>query len=174
MRVGGTYTPSTLKAAYDLTSSYVTFSISPADFAKATGVALAPGAAFTKVLGRTASSLGPVVGGFYVDSTAKDNAAAGTDTWTVGDNKCFTQKTALKLAVVKKGTARTVSATLTAGGKGLAKQPLTVSVNGKKVGTITTDATGKASYTKAKPNQTVKIDFLGSSGYEASTATTKV
>jgi hypothetical protein len=153
-----------LKASYDLTNSRVVFDLPIADIVKYGGAPLSGPLTLVDAKSQIETNA--------LSSPA--DTAGGTATWTVGDNKCFTLKTALKLAVVKKGISRTVTAALTAAGKGLAKQVLTVSVNGKTVGTITTDATGKASYTKAKPNQTVKIDFLGSAGFDPSTATTKV
>lgn len=107
------------------------------------------------------------------DATAKANATTSTDNWTVGDNKCFTQKTAIALAITKVGTARAITATLTSGTAPLAGQKLVVTVNGKKVATLTTNAKGLVSYKGLRAGQTVKVDFAGAPGYEASTVMKK-
>lgn len=107
------------------------------------------------------------------DASAKANASTSTDSWTVGDNKCFTQKTAIALAVTKLGTARAITATLTSGTTPLAGQKLVITVNGKKITTLTTNAKGLVSYKGLRAGQTVKVDFAGAPGYEASTATRK-
>lgn len=107
------------------------------------------------------------------DITVTANGATSTDTWTVGDNKCFTQKTAIVIAVTKVGTARAITATLSAGTTALAGQKLVVTVNGKKVATLTTNAKGLVSYKGLRAGQTVKVAFAGAPGYEASTATKK-
>lgn len=272
IRVAGTYVASTIKATWDVANSYVIFSIKPAEFQKATGLALTAGESFTKVLGRDASSYGPGVGGFFVDSTAPANAAAGTATWVIGDNACFgpppavlantgavssqygdpakvaakltsstgsalagksvtfglagkaviattnaagvasasiplsvtagpqtlsiafagdatadkvsmttpftvvQEKTKLILAITKKGTSRTVVATLLDDdNKPVAGQKLVFAVNGKTIATLTTGSTGKATFTKANPGQTVKVTFAAVTGkWLGTTAQAKV
>jgi hypothetical protein len=85
--VGGSYVPTGLKATYDVTHSTVVFSIPRKDLSAA-AAAFTDGATLSALTVRTATSY-PGAGGLYVDSTAAANAAAGTATWTVGDNACF-------------------------------------------------------------------------------------
>ncbi|MDX6275181.1 MAG: adhesin/invasin [Frankiales bacterium] len=85
----------------------------------------------------------------------------------------------LKITVVKSGTKRTVTAALTDDdtpvAKPLAGQRLDVLVNGKKVGTVTTDAKGKATWAKAVAGQTIKFSFAAVTGkYAGTTAQLKL
>ena len=88
MTVDGTYVPSKLTAVFDTKASMVTLSIPREELAKAVD-GFDDGTVLTKVSGRSLAAT-PVVG-LFVDSTAKDNAAASSEaeTWTVGDNACF-------------------------------------------------------------------------------------
>lgn len=89
MVVAGTYVPSGIKATFDVTNSMVVISVPRADVAKAVGVPFTDGTELTALYGRTASSYGPVVGGFYVDSSAPDNGTVSTAKWSTGANECF-------------------------------------------------------------------------------------
>lgn len=87
--------------------------------------------------------------------------------------------TKLTLAVTKAGTARTVTATLVDDDKPkanpVASQVLTVFVNGKKAGTVKTDAKGKAVWKTAKAGQTVKFTLAAVPGkYAAASAQQKL
>jgi hypothetical protein len=89
MTVAGSYVPSTLKGTFDAKASMVTLTIPRAELAKAVG-GFDDGNVLTLVYGRD-SATNPGAGGFFVDSTAKDNSTGATaaDAWTVGDNACF-------------------------------------------------------------------------------------
>ena len=87
--------------------------------------------------------------------------------------------TKLTLAIAKSGTKRTVTATLVDNDKPAANpvagQKLDVLVNGKKVGTVTTDAKGKAAWAKAVAGQTVKFSLAAVTGkYAAAAAQAKL
>lgn len=86
------------------------------------------------------------------------------------------EKTKLILAITKKGTARTVVATLLDDdNKPVAGQKLVFAVNGKTVATLTTSSVGKATFTKANPSQTVKVTFAAVTGkWLGTTAQAKV
>jgi hypothetical protein len=103
------------------------------------------------------------------------DTAGGATTWTVGDNKCFTVPTVLKLSVVKKGKSRTVSAALSVvGGSPIVGQPVVFTVNGKRAATVTTNAAGVATLKTAAPGQKVVATFAGAEGYDPSTASVKL
>jgi hypothetical protein len=84
--VSGGYVATGIKATYDLAHSIVILSVPRADLDKA--VPFADGSEISAVTVRSATA-SPFAGGFYVDSTAPSNAAAGTAKWRVGDNACF-------------------------------------------------------------------------------------
>lgn len=159
-----------LTVTFDIPNSRVVFMLPVADIEKYGSAAFA--GVLSAINAKAQTDTGLISS--QVDSAAPANAATGTATWTVGDNKCFIQKTAIALAVVKAGTARTVTATLTAGTTPLAGQPLVVSVNGKKVATLVTNAKGQVTYKGAKAGQTVKVVFAGATGYEPSSSLKKV
>lgn len=157
-QVSPPYRDSGSLASFDTKNGYVVIGIPIADIEKY-GQAKFTGA--TAVTGKSSAdfwrnSLG-------ADTTAKDNVAASTDAWTLGDNKCFPQPvaTALSLSVAKKANTRTVTARLTSAGKPLAGQVVTWLVNGRKVGTATTSSAGTAVLKTAKPTQTVTVEFAG-------------
>lgn len=167
------YVDSGSKAVFDTKTGYVTIAIPVADIEKY-GQARFNGA-LTAVTGKSSAdfwrnSLG-------ADTTAKDNAQASTDAWTIGDNKCFAQPvaTALSLSIAKKKDTRTVTAKLTAAGKPLGGQVVTWFINGRKVATSVTAGDGKAVLKTAKPTQTVTVTFAGvPDKYLASSATARV
>ncbi len=82
------------------------------------------------------------------------------------------EKTITTLAVTKRGNVRTVAITLLDDDKHpIGAQSLLVFVNAKSVGTVTTNAAGKASFTKGNPTQSVKVAFIGVNGkYSGSSA----
>ncbi|MBV9098942.1 MAG: Ig-like domain repeat protein, partial [Frankiaceae bacterium] len=154
-----------LKASFDTTKSIVVFSLPISDIVKNGGAPFDGKLTAVDAKSQVESN----VLSFAAD-TAPD--ANGT-TWTVGDNKCFSVPTALKLAVAKKGAARTVTATLTAGGTPLAGQTISFTVNGKPAGTAVTSAKGIVTFKAAKSGQTVVATFAGAPGYDPSKATVK-
>jgi hypothetical protein len=94
----------------------------------------------------------------------------GTGTLTV---RTETVKIA-PLKVTKAGTSRTVTATLTEDDpRAFAKQPVAWYVNGKKVATTSTDASGRAVFKAAKPGQKVQARYAGAAGrYAAASSNT--
>lgn len=169
------YVESGSKAVFDTKTSWVTIAVPIADIEKYGKASFNAATPLTGVIGKSTAdywrnSLG-------ADTTAKDNASTTTDTWKLGDNKCFPQPiaTALSLKVAKAANTRTVTATLTAAGKPLAGQVVTWLVNGKKVGTATTSSAGTAVLKTAKPTQIVTAEFGGvPDKYLASKATARV
>ncbi|HEV2891728.1 MAG TPA: hypothetical protein VGX28_15255 [Frankiaceae bacterium] len=172
-QVSPPFVDSGAQASFDTKNGWVTIGLPIADIEKY-GQAKLSGA-LTGVVAKSAADYWR--NSLNADNTVKDNGTTSTDTWTVGDNKCFPQPvaTALSLTVAKRGSSRTVTARLTAAGKPLAGQTVTWLVNGKKVGTATTTSAGTAVLTTAKPTQTVTVEFAGvADQYLASRATARV
>jgi hypothetical protein len=78
------------------------------------------------------------------------------------------------LAVKRSATTRAVTATLSEDDpRAFARQPVAWYVNGKKVATIATDASGHSVFKGAKPGQKVQARYAGASGrYAAATSNT--
>jgi len=102
-------------------------------------------------------------------------ALAVSARWTVPFT-VLQERTKLILVISKKGTARTVTALLLDDdNQPVAGQKLVFAVNGKTVATLTTNASGKATFTKANPSQTVKVTFAAVTGkWLGTTAQAKV
>jgi hypothetical protein len=154
MTVDGPYVPSKLSATFDTKTSMVTLTIPRGDLDKAVG-GLADGSVLTKVYARDAGTA-PVAGGFYIDSTAKDNASGVTDkdAWTVGDNACFGPAAPAPSPLTNVGavkaqygdTAAVAAKLVDASGAPVAGKTVTFTLGSSKAaGTTGTDGVAKAS-----------------------------
>jgi hypothetical protein len=154
LSVAGSYVPTGLKATYDTAHSTLILAMPRADMTKALP-AFADGAQLTALTVRSANSY-PELVDLYADSTAAANAAAGTATWTVGDNACFGPPPA-KLAVVGKTTVQyTDAAALAAKLTDAAGKPLAGRAMKFAIGSVTATATtGPDGIAKAALNPNV-------------------
>ncbi|MDP3713462.1 MAG: hypothetical protein Q8R60_13385 [Mycobacteriales bacterium] len=147
LSVDGTAVTSTLKVTYDATNSTVIMAIPTAELTKATAGEFDAGKTLTAVLGRASAQY--LAASFTVDTTAKDNAAAATpaETWTVGDNACFTSPTTLTNLGATKAqfgdVAKLAVKLADSAGKPVAGQKVTLALPGTTA-TVTTGTDGVA------------------------------
>lgn len=154
------------KAGTALAGKTVTFSIGSKT---ATATTDSDGVATTSINPGVSAGKYSLVAKFAGDSSASEVTL--TTPFTVAS-----EKTKLALRVVKSGTRRTVYATLTDDDRRpVAGQTITWYINGKKVSSPKTNASGVATLTTAKPTQTVKAVYGGASGkYLGTSAQAKV
>lgn len=124
----------------------------------------APRTATTNEDGEAVLSIPARKAGTYAVTYAGDDySGAGTGTGTVAVRPEVVRFAALK--VVKSGTARTVTATLTEDDpRPSARQPVDFYVNGRKVARVLTDANGRAVFKGATAGQKVQARFAGAAG----------
>jgi len=123
------YVDSGLKVTFDYTNSWVVIDLPIADIQKYGG------APFTGTLDAVSviSATDEYLVSSTWDSTVKDNGATSTDTWTVGDNKCFGPPAAvitnLGATKMQYGDSATVSSKLTdASGAPIVGAPVTFAI----------------------------------------------
>ncbi len=178
MLVDGTRVASTIKGTFDIANSTVTIAIPTAELTKATAGEFVAGAVLTAVVGRSGAQY--VATGLTVDTTAAANAAASTakETWTVGDNACFSSPTTLTnvgAIGAQFGDVAKVAVKLADGaGAPLAGQPIVLSVAGTTA-TVTTGADGvarlAATVKSTAGTATLTAAFAGAGAFDKSDLT---
>ena len=170
------FVDSGLKVTFDYTNKWVVFDLPLADIQKYGG------APFTGTITEVsvAAQTDEYAIGSVWDTTIKDNGATSTDTWTVGDNKCFGPPAAvitnLGATKVQFGDTAAVSAKVTdAAGSPLSGAAVTFTL-GRLLTTATTNskgiATAKLTPTVAAGAYSLVESFAGSDKVGKSTLTT--
>jgi hypothetical protein len=122
-------------------------------------------------IARALMTVSTTAGSSVLTATFAGDSAADAATLSIPFTVTL-ERTVTKLAVTKRGNARTVAITLVDDDRTpVAGQRLLVYVNGKAAGAVTTNGAGKAVFTKGNPTQTVKVVYAGLAGkYAGSSA----